>query len=118
MSSRIWSRLSGMALLIGGLLTLSFATILGQIKNANYPHMYTPLQSPGLQSPWWLLLNLMGILGSVLILIAFPAVYGSQSKRLGWLGWVGFARTSCAVLLTGLFGVALRRFGFGFLAVG
>ena len=33
MSSRIWFRLSGMALLIGGLLTLVFVTILGQIKN-------------------------------------------------------------------------------------
>ncbi len=118
MSPRIWSRLSGMALLIGGLLTLVFATILGMLKNANYPHMYTHLQSPSLQSPWWLLLNLMGILGSVLILIGLPAVYASQSKRMGWLGLVGLVLTFCAVLLTGVFGVALNQFGIRFLDEG
>ena len=118
MSPRIWSRLSGMALLIDGLLTLVFATILGMLKNANYPHMYTHLQSPSLQSPWWLLLNLMGILGSVLILIGLPAVYASQSKRMGWLGLVGLALTFCAVLLTGVFGVALNHFGIRFLDEG
>lgn len=35
MSSRIWYRLSGVALLIGGLLTLVFITILYNIAIAN-----------------------------------------------------------------------------------
>src|SRR2546421_7183896 len=118
MFSRIWFRLSGMALLIGGLLTLVFVTILGQIKNANYPHMYTHLQSPGLHSLWWLLLNLIGLLGSALILMGLPAVYASQSKRMGWLGLVGLVLTFCAVLLTGVFGVALKQFGIRFLDEG
>src|SRR5947209_13111314 len=115
MSPRIWSRLSGMALLIGGLLTLVFATILGMLKNANYPNMYTHLQSPGLQSPWWLLLNLMGILGSVQILIGLPAVYAYQAKRVGRLGLVGLVLIFFAVLLTGVVGVALNQFGIRFL---
>src|SRR6266566_1368270 len=102
MSSRIWSRLSGVALLIGGLLTVAFITILYNIAVANEVGVAndTRLQTPGLHSPEWLLLNLMGLLGSALILIGLPAVYASQAKQLGRLGLVGLILTFCAILLT------------------
>lgn len=122
MSSRIWYRLSGVALLIGGLLTLVFITILYNIAianetsaNANATNMYTPLQSPGLHSPVWLLLNLMGIFGSVLILIGLPALYACQAERARRLGLIGLVLIFCAVLLTGVCGVALNYFGIWFL---
>src|SRR5205823_7176446 len=107
--------LSGVALLVGGLLTFVFATILYQIFNANDTRMYTHLQSPGLQSPWWLFLNLMVILGTALILIGLPAVYARLAERAGWPGLVGFVLTFCAILLTGVFGVALNHSGIWFL---
>src|SRR6266702_4587152 len=106
MSSRIWSRLSGVALLIGGLLTVAFITILyniavaNEVGVANDTRLYTRLQTPGLHSPEWLLLNLMGLLGSALILIGLPAVYAAQAKQLGRLGLVGLILTFCAILLT------------------
>jgi hypothetical protein len=103
------------ALLIGGLLTLVFATILYQIAVANDTKLYSSLQSPGLHSPWWLLLNLMGMLGSVLLLIGLPAIYAYEAKRAGRLGLVGLVLIFCAVLLTGVFGVALNQFGIWFL---
>ncbi len=126
MSSRIWSRLSGVALLIGGLLTVAFITILyniavaNEVGVANDTRLYTRLQTPGLHSPeWlWLLLNLMGLLGSALILIGLPAVYASQAKQLGRLGLVGLILTFCAILLTGVFGVVLNFLGIGFLDMG
>src|SRR6266567_3177798 len=124
MSSRIWSRLSGVALLIGGLLTVAFITILyniavaNEVGVANDTRLYTRLQTPGLHSPEWLLLNLMGLLGSALILIGLPAVYASQAKQLGRLGLVGLILTFCAILLTGVFGVVLNFLGIGFLDMG
>src|SRR6266567_1657105 len=117
MSSRIWSRLSGVALLIGGLLTVAFITILyniavaNEVGVANDTRLYTRLQTPGLHSPEWLLLNLMGLLGSALILIGLPAVYASQAKQLGRLGLVGLILTFCAILLTtGLVAVLFQPF--------
>src|SRR6266700_3771914 len=114
MSSRIWSRLSGVALLIGGLLTVAFITILyniavaNEVGVANDTRLYTRLQTPGLHSPEWLLLNLIGL----------PAVYASQAKQLGRLGLVGLILTFCAILLTGVFGVVLNFLGIGFLDMG
>ena len=77
--------------------------------------MYTHLQTPGLHSPEWLWLNLMRLLGSVLILIGLPALYASRTKQVGRLGLVGLILTFCAILLTGMFGVALNFVGIGFL---
>ncbi len=68
MSSRIWSRLGGLALLIGSLLTVVFIAILynialaNEVGDANGTNLYTSMQTPGLHSPEWLLLNLMGLL--------------------------------------------------------
>jgi signal transduction histidine kinase len=118
MSSKVWNLLSGLFLLIGSLLSLVFITLLFQIFQANSTnnyYMYTPQQSPGLHSLWWLLLNLMGILGSVLILIGLPAVYTYRAKQAGWLGLIGLILTSCAILLTGVFGVVLNYSGIAFL---
>jgi signal transduction histidine kinase len=118
MSSKVWYLLSGLFQLFGGLLALVFITLLFQIFETNSTNnytMYTPQQSPGLHSLWWLLLNMVGILGSVLILIGLPAVYTYRAKQAGCLGLIGLILTSCAILLTGVFGVVLNYSGIWFL---
>src|SRR5450759_568916 len=91
MSSKIWYLLSGLFLLFGGLLTVVFTAIIAQIAIVNISEstLYTSHQSPSLQSPIWLFLNLMVVLGSVLIVVGLPTVYIRLAKRARWLGSVG-----------------------------
>lgn len=115
MSSKIFYLLSGLSLLIGALLTFVFTTILFQIFSDNGSKMYTSHQSPSLQSPIWLFLNLMVVLGSVLIVIGLPTVYARLAKRTRWLGLAGLVLTLVAILMTGVFGFILNIFGIPFL---
>lgn len=110
MSSRIWDLLSGLALLIGSLLTFVFTTFLAQNSDVNGTKM-----SIHLQPSIWLFLNLGTVLGSVLILVGLPAVYARLAKRVRWLGLVGLVLTIVAILMTGVFGFVLLIFGIPFL---
>ena len=117
MSSKIFYLLSGLALLIGGLLTLVFAAIFYQIIDANGSKMYTSHQSPDLHSPVWLFLNLMGMLGSLLLVFGLPAMYTRLVELARWLGLVGLVLTLIAIVMTGIFGFILNFFGIPFLGM-
>lgn len=76
MSSSTVYRLSGIALLIGGVLA-AIGTI-GQAFND------TPL------SPLWIPVSLAVSIGLLLVLLGLPAVYVRQMRRAGMLGLIGF----------------------------
>ena len=103
MATRRLNLLSGISLLIGGLLTFVCTAILFQIIRMN-PYANTAQQLPSLYSQIWLILNLVVALGSLLIIIALPAVSARLPKRARWLGLVGLILTLAAILMTGVFG--------------
>jgi signal transduction histidine kinase len=108
MSTKRLNLLSGFSLLVGSLLTFVCTVILFQIIRMNGSNANTAQQSPGLHSPLWLILNLLVVLGSLLIIIALPAVFARLPKRAHWLGLVGLILTLIAILMTGVFGFVLN----------
>jgi hypothetical protein len=84
MSSRTLYRLSGVTLIIGGLLLL-ISSIVGAIL---FPgHSSTPAQVLSLP---WVLVTLLFLLGSLLCSIGLPAIYLRQSGQVGVMGFAGF----------------------------
>jgi signal transduction histidine kinase len=108
MSARRLNLLSGIALFIGGLLTFICTAILFQIIRVNGSNANTTQQLPSPHSPLWLILNLVVVLGSLLIVIALPAVYARLPKRARWLGLIGLVLTLVAILMTGVVGFVLN----------
>ena len=87
MSSTTLYRLSGIALLIGGVLA-----IIGSLLEApSAPG--TPLWIPGT----WLSLG-----GSLLIILGWPGLYLGQADKAGRLGLLGFVLTLVALLIVGI----------------
>lgn len=84
MSSSTVYRLSGMSLLIGGLLAA-----IGVVGQAIFSNLFSPM---------WSLVSASVYIGLLLILLGLPAVYSRQMKRAGKLGLVGFILlfTACA----------------------
>jgi hypothetical protein len=89
MSSTTLYRLSGIALLLGG--GLSVIGTIGQLFNDN------PL------SALWIPMSLATAIGLLLVLLGLPAVYARQMKQAGMLGLIGFI----------LFALACLQFGGG-----
>ncbi len=87
MSSTTLYRLSGIVLLIGGVLT-----IIGTLLEApSAPG--TPLWIPGT----WLALG-----GSLLIILGWPGLYLRQADKTGRLGLLGFVLSFVALLILGI----------------
>ncbi len=86
MSSTTIYRLSGIALLIGGVLAAA-----GNVGQAVFDN---PL------GPFWILVSVAIDIGLLLVLIGLPAIYALQIERAGRLGLIGFV----------LFFVACLRF--------
>lgn len=96
MSSKIVSRLSGLALLFGSLLVVVFTIILLVLPSSQgTSNLYT--------SPLWQPILLMIVLGLLLIVGGLPGMYARQAKQAGWPGRLGFALTGLAMLLFGAF---------------
>src|SRR5947209_2133398 len=96
MSSKIVSRLSGLALLVGSLLVVVFTIILLVFFSfEGTSNLYT--------SPLWQPILLMMVLGLLLIGGGLPGMYARQAKQVGWSGRIGFALTGLAMLLFGAF---------------
>ena len=85
MSSALLYRASGLALLLGALLGI-IGTILGSaLFPGNDPHQYL--------TPLWVVVTLVGFLGSLLLLLGLPGIPALQASRAGWLGLTGFILT-------------------------
>ena len=92
MSSGMLFRLSGLAVVVGAVLT-AVAYALGEVTGTD--HMHPLVTTEGL-------LNIVGVL---FILIGLPALYAQQAHRAGWLGLIGFFMT--------FFGLAMLEVGTG-----
>ncbi len=102
MSSASLSRLSGIVLLVGSLLSFVSATVLDvQFPGRNA----TPQQI--LSLPWILETSLI-LVGVLLITLGFPGFYLCQSAKAGKLGFAGFVILWVAVLLSELSFTALQ----------
>jgi hypothetical protein len=93
MSTTTSYRLSGIALLIGAVLS-AVGYILSAFSNG------TDLQS--LISPLIMTQSLLVILGSMLVLLGLPGMYTRQAKRAGILGLLGFLFVWYVTLFQGI----------------
>jgi hypothetical protein len=87
MSSSTLYRLSGISLLVGGLLAA-----IGALGQAFFP---------GLASPIWSLMSAFTYIGLLFILTGLPAIYVRQMKGAGKLGFIGFLLLFIACLQFG-----------------
>ena len=82
MSSSTSYRLSGIALLIGSVLSLAYYLIQGVFLTGNDLATITGSLS--------LISSVIGFVGSVLVLFGLPGMYARQSKQAGIMGLLGF----------------------------
>lgn len=96
MSSRSLYRLSGGVLIVGSLLVLLNIAA----SDILYPgHHTTPQQ---LLSITWLLVELGGLVGSLLVIAALPGMYLRQAGRAKAMGLIGFILLFFGLLLAGV----------------
>ncbi|MBO0781456.1 MAG: hypothetical protein J2P37_21765 [Ktedonobacteraceae bacterium] len=81
MSSTTSYRLSGLALLIGSILSIVYY-LSGAFVNGN--------DLASITSPLIMIGSVIGFLGSALVLLGLPGIYAHQAKRAGILGLLGF----------------------------
>jgi signal transduction histidine kinase len=117
MSSRRWYLLSGLALLIGGLLAFVFNPIHFKIVMADGSKIYIAYPGPSLLSPLWLFSNFMLVLGSMLIAFGLYTAYGRLANGTRGLRLVGLILTLSAIFMTGVLGTTLHTLGIPFLDV-
>jgi hypothetical protein len=82
MSSTTSYRLSGVALIVGSVLSVIYLLIQGFFLTGNDLATIT--------SPMSMVSSVIGFIGSVLVLIGLPGVYARQAGRAGILGLLGF----------------------------
>lgn len=93
MSSTTSYRLSGIALLSGAVLSIIYY-LTQSFLNGN--------DVATLTSPLTLMSNVIGLIGSVLVLLGLPGVYARQAKRAGILGLLGFLFLWYVTLIQGV----------------
>jgi signal transduction histidine kinase len=126
MSPGMLYRLSGIALLLGSLLTVLFV-IIGQFvlgdNHINFLFAGNGLTAHSnnhfetLTGPLWLPMDLMILLGAILVVLGLPGMYAYLAPRAGRLGLVGFLLLLFAVLSFGVVEMAFCTFGLPFLAL-
>jgi hypothetical protein len=85
MSSATLYRASGLALLLGALLGIIGNILSTALFPGNDPHQYL--------TTLWLVVTLVGFIGSLLLLLGLPGIPALQASRAGWLGFIGFILT-------------------------
>lgn len=100
MSSTTLYRMSGLALVLGAILGI-LGNVLG---NVLYPN--NNLQQ--YNSPLWLVISLVTVIGLLLLVVGLPGIAVRQADRAGRLGFIGFVLTWIGVFLeTSLFLILL-----------
>ncbi len=94
MSSGRLFQLSGIALLVGSVLIIVFDLISVFAFQSMNPQQYT--------TAFWLTVQLCTFLGSLLVLISFPAVLLRQRQEVGWLGLIGYILLALSGLIYGM----------------
>jgi hypothetical protein len=110
MSSATLYRLSGIVLLVGGLLSL----VSSAANDIQFPG-HNPTSQQVLSPPWILEASLL-LVGVLLISIGFPGFYLRQAESAGKLGFAGFVMLWIAMLLAGVSFIALQIAVFPWLA--
>ena len=105
MSSGRLLRLSGAALLVGGLLNI-LTTVISTF-------LFT---GPAPTSTVWTSVQLLVFIGSLLALIGLPGVYLVQARQTGWLGLIGFILSFLAGIILGAGGEIVSGFVLPWLA--
>lgn len=93
MSSTTSYRLSGIALLVGSVLSIIYSVSQAFI-NGPFPQV--------LASPVAVIGSLIGLIGSALVLLGLPGIYARQAKPAGILGLLGFLFVWYVVLFQGV----------------
>lgn len=75
-------RLSGIALIVGSVLSIIYYLIQGAFLNGN--------DLATIISPLSMISSVVGFIGSILVLFGLPGVYTRQAKQAGILGLLGF----------------------------
>src|SRR5258708_31215773 len=82
MSSSTLYRIAGLALLLGAVLGIISFVLGAVLFPGNDPSQY----SNALYVP----VTLVSLIGPLLLVLAAPAMYVRQAKRMGWFGFIGF----------------------------
>ena len=93
MSSRLLYRLSGVALIIGSVLSIGY-----YISEAFIPGPFPQ----ALAGPVAVIGSLIGFLGSLLVLLGLPGMYARQAKLAGLLGLLGFLLVWYVIVFQGV----------------
>jgi hypothetical protein len=96
MSSTMFYRLSGLALLIAGPVGLIDAVVSGVL----YPGHHASAQQ--MASLPWMILAFMYLAGFLLLALGLPGMHRRQATRTGGLGVAGFVLTLIGVLVVGV----------------
>jgi hypothetical protein len=98
MSSSTLYRLSGLALVVGGVI----AAVFNVISTVAFPSNSNGFDPKVVTGAPWQIVTLLTFIGGVLILLGFPGVYVRQAKETRVLGLIGFILLYLAVLMAGI----------------
>jgi len=93
MSSSTSYRLSGIALIVGSVLSVIYYVSQAFINGNDLTQLAGPLSVYG---------SLIGFIGSLLVLLGLPGMYVRQAQRAGILGLLGFLFVSYIIVLQGV----------------
>jgi hypothetical protein len=98
MSSSTLYRLSGLALVLGGVI----AAVFNVVNTVAFPSNSNGFDPKVVTAAPWQIVSLLTFIGGVLILLGFPGAYLRQAKQSGVLGLIGFILLFIAGILLGL----------------
>jgi len=99
MSSAALYRLSGLALVLGGVI----ATVFNIVNTVAFPSNSANIDPRVVTAAPWQIVNLIIFTGGVLVLPGLPGAYLRQAKQTGTPGLIGFIRMFISWILIGLF---------------
>lgn len=99
MSSSTLYRLSGLALVLGGVIAAMFNIV----NSVAFPSNSANIDPKVVTATPWQIVNLIIFTGGVLVLLGLPGAYLRQAKQAGKLGLIGFILMFMSWILVSLF---------------